>query len=192
MKYFLTQMEIFIKNMVCPRCIRVVNEELSANGFKVESVELGKAVIAGDEVDTKTLADVLEKNGFELLEEKSAKLVNEIKTFLIGYIRKGELSEPKLRISAVLEQKFRRDYSYLSHLFSQMESNTLEKFIINQKIEMIKEWLAYDELSLAEIAWQMGYSSTAHLSSQFRQVTGFSPSEFRNKKGHYRKSLDEI
>jgi AraC-like DNA-binding protein len=192
MKYFLTQMEIFIKNMVCPRCIRVVNEELSSNGFKVESVELGKAVIAGDTVDTKTLADVLEKNGFELLEEKSAKLVSEMKTFLIGYIRKGELSEPKLKISAVLEQKFRRDHSYLSHLFSQMENNTLEKFIINQKIEMIKEWLAYDELSLAEIAWQLGYSSTAHLSNQFRQVTGFSPSEFRNKKGHYRKSLDEI
>jgi AraC-like DNA-binding protein len=155
-------------------------------------VELGKAVISDAPADMERIATILKENGFELLEEKSAKLVNEIKTFLIQYIRQGKLSDMKMKVSAVLEDHFRRDYSYLSHLFSQMENSTIEKYLIAQKIELIKEWLAYNELSLSQMAWELGYSSVAHLSSQFKQVTGFSPSEFRNLKNHQRRSLDEI
>jgi AraC-like DNA-binding protein len=185
-------MELFIKNMVCPRCIRVVTEELTSNGFVVEKVELGKAVITEENPDMAKLSEVLKRNGFELLEEKSAKLVNEIKTFLIRYIRQGNLSEQKLKLSAVLEDHFKRDYNYMSHLFSQMESSTIEKYIIAQKVELIKEWLVYNEQTLSQMAWELGYSSVAHLSSQFRQVTGFSPTEFKNLKNHHRKGLDEI
>ncbi len=185
-------MEIFIKNMVCPRCIRVVTEQLSANGFKVENVELGKAIITSDPVDLGKILTILKENGFELLEEKSAKLVNEIKTFLIQFIRQANLSEQKLKVSAILEDKFQRDYNYLSHLFSQMENTTIEKYIISQKIELIKEWLVYNELSLSQMSWKLGYSSVAHLSSQFKQVTGFSPTDFKNLKNHQRKSLDAI
>lgn len=185
-------MEIFIKNMVCPRCIRVVSEELSKSGFVTENVELGRAQILNEPVDINKLSKLLKDNGFELLEEKIAKLVNEIKTFLIQYIRRGNLSEQKLKLSAILEEQFQRDYNYLSHLYSQMENNTIEKFIIAQKIEMIKEWLVYNELSLSQMAWELGYSSVAHLSSQFKQVTGFTPTEFKNLKNHQRKGLDEF
>ena len=185
-------MEIFIKNMVCPRCIKVVTDELTSNGFKLGKVELGKVDILNEPIDFNKLADILQDNGFELLEEKSAKLINEIKTFLIQYIRKGNLSEQKLKLSAVLEEKFQRDYNYMSHLFSQIENSTIEKYIIALKVELIKEWLAYNEQTLSEIAWELGYSSVAHLSSQFKQVTGFSPTEFKNLKNHVRKGLDEI
>jgi AraC-like DNA-binding protein len=185
-------MEVFVKNMVCPRCIKVVSDELTANGFKLGNVELGKVEILNGTVDFGKLASILQKNGFELLEEKSAKLINEIKTFLIQYIRQGNLSEQKLKLSAMLEEKFRRDYSYMSHLFSQIENSTIEKYIIALKVELIKEWLAYNELTLSQMAWELGYSSVAHLSSQFKQVTGFSPTEFKNLKNHTRKGLDEI
>lgn len=185
-------MELFIKNMVCPRCIRVVTEELTANGFFIEEIELGKAVISGHNPDLTKISDVLKRNGFELLEEKSAKLVNEIKIFLLQYIRQGNLSEQKFKLSAILENHFKRDYNYLSHLFSQMENSTIEKYIIAQKVELIKEWLVYNELTLSQMAWELGYSSVAHLSSQFRQVTGFSPTGFKNLKNHHRKGLDEI
>lgn len=185
-------MEIFIKNMVCPRCIRVVTEELTRAGFTVRSVALGKAEVEAQPQDISKIAEILRNNGFELLEERTAKLINEIKTFLIQFIREGNLSEQKLKISAILEEKFQRDYNYLSHLFSQSESSTIEKFIIAQKIELIKEWLVYNELTLSQMAWELGYSSVAHLSSQFRQVTGFSPSEFKSLKNHHRKGLEEI
>lgn len=178
--------------MVCPRCIRVVTEELGTNGFSVGKVELGRAEIQNDSPDMAKLSEILLKNGFELLEEKTAKLINEIKTFLIQYIRSGNLSEQKLKLSAILEDTFKRDYNYLSHLFSQVENSTIEKYIIALKVEMIKEWLAYNELSLSQMAWELGYSSVAHLSSQFKQVTGFSPTEFKNLKNHQRKNLDEI
>lgn len=178
--------------MVCPRCIRVVTEELNSAGFVVEYIELGKAVISGTNPDMPKLSEILKKNGFVLLEEKSAKLVNEIKTFLIRHIRQGNLSEEKLKLSAILEEHFKRDYNYLSHLFSQMENSTIEKYIIAQKIELIKEWLVYNEQTLSQMAWELGYSSVSHLSSQFRQVTGFSPTEFKNLKNHQRKGLDEL
>jgi AraC-like DNA-binding protein len=185
-------MEVFIKNMVCPRCIRVVAEELAKNGFEAEHVELGKAQILNKSIDVEKLSRLLKDNGFELLEEKTAKLINEIKTFLIQYIRQGNLSEQKLKLSAILEEQFHRDYNYLSHLFSQTENSTIEKYIIAQKIELIKEWLVYNELSLSQMAWELGYSSVAHLSSQFKQVTGFTPTEFKHLKNHQRKGLDEI
>ncbi len=185
-------MELFIKNMVCPRCIRVVNEELTTNGFIVEDIELGKVVITSQNPDLAKISEILKNNGFELLEEKSAKLVSEIKTFLLQYTRQGNLSEQKLKLSAILEDHFQRDYNYLSHLFSQMENSTIEKYIIALKVELIKEWLVYNELTLSQMSWELGYSSVAHLSSQFRQVTGFSPTEFKNLKNHHRKGLDEI
>ncbi|NJO69348.1 MAG: helix-turn-helix transcriptional regulator [Bacteroidetes bacterium] len=185
-------MEIYIKNMVCPRCIRVVDEELTKNGIPFSHIELGKVQLVEDNPDLNKIAEILKENGFELLEEKAAQLVSEIKTFLIGYIRGAGLSEQKYKVSVLLEEKFRRDYSYLSHLFSQMENNTLEKFIITQKIELIKEWLVYNELSLSDMAYKLAYSSVAHLSSQFKQVTGFTPTEFKNLKNHLRRSIDEI
>jgi AraC family transcriptional regulator len=183
---------INIKNMVCDRCIRVVKEELERAGLNVTSVQLGKVVIDQSSVDLPQISSILSANGFELLEEKSAQLINEIKLFVIDLIRSGSLKENKLKMSTVLEEHFHKDYGYLSQIFSQAENNTIEKFIIHQKTELVKEWLIYDEMSLAEIADELGYSSTAHLSSQFKQVTGFSPTAFKNLKSHHRQSLDQL
>jgi AraC family transcriptional regulator len=183
---------IYIKNMVCPRCVRVVSEELTKAGFHVLQVELGKAVLSDADPDKAKLARVLQENGFELLEEKSARFISEMKVFIIGYIREDHSGEEKQKLSAVLERHFGREYGYLSQIFSASENSTLEKFVIAQKIELVKEWLVYNELTLSEIAWKLGYKSVAHLSSQFRQLTGFSPTEFKKLKDHHRKSLDSI
>lgn len=184
--------KIHIKNMVCPRCVKVVRDELTEAGFNVETVELGSAVINDENIDKKLLEKILSENGFELLEEKSARLVNEIKLFVIDYIRNGKIEDDSIKLSTRLEERFGREYGYLSHLFSISENSTLEKFIISQKIELVKEWLVYDELSLSEMCWKLGYKNVSYLSSQFRQITGFSPSEFKKLKDHNRKTLDSL
>jgi AraC-like DNA-binding protein len=183
---------IYIKNMVCPRCIRVVNEELTKAGFKIDLVELGKAILSDGDPDKVKIARVLQENGFELLEEKSARLINDLKVFIIQTIRKDHSKEEKQKFSLLLEKHFAKEYGYLSQIFSASENSTLEKFVIAQKIELVKEWLVYNELTLSEVAWKLGYKSVAHLSSQFKQLTGFSPTEFKKLKDHHRKSLDSI
>ena len=178
--------------MVCPRCIRVVSEELFKAGFTVDDIQLGSAVIKDAHPDRKMLTEILRDNGFELLEEKSARLINEIKVFIINYIRKGYIENDQIKLSIRLVERFGKDYGYLSHIFSLSENITLEKYIIAQKMEIVKEWLVYDEMTLSEMSWKLGYKSVAYLSSQFKQITGFSPTEFKKLKDHNRKSLDSV
>ncbi|MES2621908.1 MAG: AraC family transcriptional regulator [Bacteroidota bacterium] len=185
-------MKIAIKNMVCQRCVRVVKEELEKAGFHTLSVSLGEAELKEENADPAKLAKVLADNGFELLEEKSARLINDIKHFVTNLIRSGKLEDGHLKFSKLLEEEFHKEYGYISQLFTQSESSTLEKYIIAQKVERVKEWLAYDELTLSEMANRLGYSSVAYLSSQFKQVTGFTPSEFKKLKHHSRKGIDEV
>lgn len=184
--------KIYIKNMVCPRCIRVVRDELLKAGFDVGSVELGSAVIKNENPDKKILKKILSDNGFELLEEKSARLINDVKLFVIDYIRNGKIEDDNMKFSSRLETYFGKEYGYLSHMFSVSENTTLEKYIIAQKIELIKEWLVYNELSLSEIAWKLGYKNVSYLSNQFKQITGFPPTEFKKLKDHKRKALDSL
>lgn len=178
--------------MVCQRCVRVVKEELEKAGFHPVEVVLGSVVLKEETPDMQALAKVLKDNGFELLEEKPARLINEIKKFVVSYIRSGKLQIPSTKFSRLLEMEFHKDYGYLSQLFSQAENTTLEKYVIAQKVEQIKEWLVYDELTVSEMSYRLGYSSVAHLSNQFKQVTGFSPSEFKRLKHHVRKGIDEV
>lgn len=178
--------------MVCQRCVRVVSEELKHAGFTPLRVELGQVELAENEVDLPRIGALLHANGFALLEEKSARLVNDIKAFVIALVRSGKLQDSKEKLSALIETHFHKDYGHLSHLFSQAESTTLERYIIAQKVELVKEWLAYGELNLSEMAYKLGYSSVAHLSAQFKQVTGFTPSGFKQLKHHHRKGLDEL
>ena len=178
--------------MVCQRCKRVVKEELEKAGFHVEHVELGKVVLSDENTDRDLLSRVLRDNGFDLLEEKSARLVNDIKTFIIQLIRQGELEVNKRKLSSLLEDHFFKEYKSLSQLFSNSENMTLEKYFIIQKVEQVKEWLVYNELTLSEMSFKLGYSSVAHLSSQFKQVTGFTPSAFKELKDHQRKNLDNL
>ena len=183
---------LHIKNMVCQRCVRVVREELERAGYKPLRVELGEAEIADEDTNRGKLAALLAANGFELLEEKSAKLVNDIKAFVIALVRSGKLENEKQKLSELVEAHFHKDYGYLSQLFTQAKTTTLERYIIAQKVELVKEWLAYGELTLSQMAVKLGYSSVAHLSAQFKQITGFTPSAFKQLKHHKRKGLDEL
>ena len=121
-------------------------------------------------------SDALKKVGFELIDDSRSKLIEQMKTFIINTVHYGD-EQPKKNYSQLLSNHLHHDYSYLSNLFSEVEGITIEQYIINQKIEKVKELLMYDELSLSQIALQLGYSSTAHLSTQFKKLTGFTPNK---------------
>ena len=172
---------LLIKNMVCPQCIRVVTEDLSALGLQVHRVVLGEADVSAPEGAEPDLAAVrrrLEAAGFALLEDPRAQLVEQIKTLLVTLIHYPPPGPRRLIYSNYLVEHLDRDYHYLSHLFSAEEGLTIEKFSIRQKVERAKELIGYGELSMAQVAEQLGYSSPAHLSRQFGQVTGLTPTEF--------------
>ena len=185
---------LHIKNMVCNRCIRVVTEELTRLGLELKKVELGE-VIVNDEPDEEKLKEVdkvLRENGFELIDDKKGQLIDHIKTVIIELIHYQREKDEHINFSDYLSKEIGYDYSYLSNLFSSVEGTTIEQYIIHQKIEKAKELLVYDELTLSEIAWQLGYSSVQHLSRQFKKVTGFTPSHFKKIKENRRKPLDKV
>ena len=179
--------------MVCDRCIIVVRQELAKLGITPTSIVLG-------EVETSTvlseeqlgkLKHNLAEAGFELLDDNKQKLIEKIKTVIIGQIHYSD-ADDKHNFSKILSQELRKDYSYLSALFSEVESITIEKYIINQKIEKAKELLVYNQLSLSEISYQLGYSSVGHLSAQFKKITGLTPSHFKKLGGNRRTPLDKV
>ena len=180
--------------MVCARCIKVVKEELEKLGLNVENVILGEAVVSSRvEIDENKIRDVLEQNGFELIDDKQAKIIEKIKVIVIELIQNQ--SEDKLtgtNFSDYISEKVDKSYQYISSLFSSHEGVTLETYIINQKIEKVKELLIYNELSLTEISYRLGYSSVQHLSSQFKKITGLTPSEFKQLREKNRKPLDKV
>ncbi len=186
-------MKIYVKNMVCPRCIMAVRSLLEELGWPPLSIDLGVAEIERElSVEEITiLSDRLHQLGFELIENTPARIVERIKNAIVRLIHYSE-EEQKQNYSAYLEAQLNRDYTYLSNLFSEMEEMTIEKYIILQKIERVKELLTYDELSLSEIADKMGYSSVAYLSSRFKKETGMTPGKFKQLKNNKRKSLDDV
>ena len=190
----MSSIELKIKNMVCPRCIKVVKQELESLGYKTLVERLGSARIeyTGDKPDLNAISKTLEKNGFELLIEKNAILIEEIKTIIIDLIYKGSLEEMSINLSSHLSTMLSHDYSHISTLFSSVEGITIEKYFILQKIERVKELLIYDELSLTQISYELGYSNVQYLSSQFKKVTGMSTSEFKSLRGRNRVTLDKI
>lgn len=188
-------MKLFVKHMVCGRCKRVVREELERLGLTVRSVELGEVEV--DELPAdRTLDDirrVLAENEFELLDDRRTVLIEQIKKLIINEVHHDQRDRPDHQnLSDFLAQKIGYEYSYLSHLFSSLEGMTIEKYVIAQKIEKVKEYLRYGELTLSEIAWRLGYSSTQHLSNQFKQVVGLTPGEFKRLASSERKDLDKI
>ncbi|MDQ2752483.1 MAG: AraC family transcriptional regulator [Bacteroidota bacterium] len=179
--------------MVCDRCILVVKQELDKLQLTQVAITLGEVEIA-DEVtheQLKQLKNNLASVGFEVLDDGKKKLIEKIKTIIIEQIHYLD-ADDKHNFSEILSQKLHKDYSYLSALFSEVESITIEKYIINQKTEKVKELLVYDELNLSEIAYKLGYSSVAHLSAQFKKTTGLTPSHFKKLGGIHRKPLDKV
>lgn len=186
--------ELHIKNMVCGRCIKSVTGIFEQTGVAPESVELGIVRLkeALNEEQLKKIKMLLEAEGFVLLDDHKAKLVDEIKRVIIELVHYGNLDEMNENLSNYLAGKLYKEYSWLSNLFSSVENTTIEQYFILQKIEKVKEWLVYNEFTLNEIAFKLGYSSTAHLSSQFKKVTGFTPSQFKLLKDHHRKPIDRV
>lgn len=190
-------MEIYIKNMVCNRCITAVQNELIKLDLHPIDVRMGIVKLMEEELDEQklnTLNRNLNELGFELLDNSRSRLIEQIKNLIIGIIHHSEVSEQKLNWSKLISDKVFHEYNYLSTLFSSVEGITIEQFIIRQKIERVKELLFYDELSLGEIADQLGYSSIAHLSAQFKKITGLTPTQFKNSRHQdkHRKSIDSV
>lgn len=185
--------QLNIRNMVCPRCIMVVRETLEDLGFEVLDVELGRAVVAPkDSIPLEKVDEELNEYGFELIHGKNQQLIEQIKTELIGYVQQLENTEDPPKISDYLTDKLHQNYSSLSTMFSENEDITVEKYLIHLKIERVKELLSYGELTLSEIAWKLNYSSVAHLSNQFKQITGMSVTDYKKARDSFRKPLDGI
>jgi len=188
-------MKVYIKNMVCDRCNLVVSELLSDLKFNPVSVVLGEVDFGEKELTSTEIESIrvaIEPLGFELINNKKSRLIERIKASIIEMVHSQEALKP-VKLSDYLKNKLNYDYSYLSTLFSSVEGITIEHYLINQKIEKVKELLVYDELSLTEISHRLGYSSLAHLSGQFKKVTGLSPSHFKQLKDHLqRRSLDKL
>ena len=180
--------------MVCHRCKMVIKTELEKVGLHSLAIELGEVVIEEKELTEEQkgkLAQVLQALGFELIDDKRSKQIEQIKTLIIDTIHYKD-DQPKQNFSDLIAKHLHHDYSYLSNLFSEVEGITIEQYIINQRIEKVKKLLMYGELSLSQIAFNLGYSSTAHLSNQFKKLTGLTPSQFKEIGRQSRQSLDDV
>jgi len=186
--------KLFIKNMVCNRCIMAVESELNKLNLKPVSVILGEAIVETepDPVTLEKLRQDLQEVGFELIDDKKSRLVEQIKTEIISYIHYDKEVEGYVNFSDHLSRTLKHEYSYLSNLFSSVVGTTIEKYIILQRIEKVKELLVYGELTLSEIAWKTGYSSVQHLSNQFKKIIGMSPTAYKKMQIHNRKALDAV
>lgn len=186
-------MKLYIKNMVCSRCKMVVKTEIEKIGLLPLSVELGEVEIEGN-LSKERLAsfdNALKSVGFELIDNKKSQTIEKIKNAIITLVHHSD-QEIKTNLSAFIISQIHQDYNYLSNLFSEVEGTTIEKYFISQRIERAKELIVYDELTLSEIANQLGYSSVAYLSNQFKKTTGFTPSYFRSLKENKRKNIEEL
>jgi AraC family transcriptional regulator len=186
-------MHLIIKNMVCPRCITSVEQLLAKNELQANHVRLGEVELAKEpNIDQlKQFAEDLKRTGFELLDDQKMRLIEQVKNLLIQKVQSGNIDE-HFTISKYITDTIFKDYSSISRLFSEVEGITIEQFFILQKVEKTKEWLIYDEQSLSQIAFNLGYSSTQHLSSQFKKLTGMTPTQFKQLGAIHRKPIDKV
>ncbi len=183
--------------MVCHRCVLVVRQELEKLGLHPDKVSLGEVVLKEDHLSEEIILQLdtsLLNLGFKRMDDRKARLIESIKNKVINLIHHTNDEVLKFNWSTLLAEALNHEYNYLSALFSSVEGITLEQYIIRQKIERVKELLLYDELTLSEIADKLGYSSVAHLSSQFKKVTGLTPSDLKKSRSvdHNRKPIDSV
>lgn len=186
-------MKLYIRNMVCIRCKMVVMQELKKLSLHSVMVELGEVEILEtlSPLQLNKFSDALLKHGLELMDNKKSILIEKIKNTIVELIHYAD--EPqKINFSNYLSEKLNHNYTYLANLFSCTVGINIEHFIITHKIELVKELLVYDELSLTEISYKLHYSSVAHLSNQFKKITGLTPSHFKELKNYRRKSIVDI
>jgi len=179
--------------MVSERCKMVVKDELKKLGLHFIIVDMGEVEIMESLTDDQRelVRAALHQIGLELMDDKKAVLIEKIKNVIIEMVHyKDDL--PKVNFSHYLSEKLDYDYTYLANLFSEVQGTTIEKFIISHKIEMAKELIIYDELSLSEISWKMHYSSVAHFSNQFKKITGLTPTHFKQLKNKRRRAIEDV
>lgn len=179
--------------MVCGRCKMVVKSEFEKLGLQTISVELGEVEL--QETITENQKEILLKNlrtlGFDFIDDKKSKTIEKIKNLIVDLVHHKN-NELKINLSDYLVENLNQDYSTLSNLFSEIENTTIEKYFISQKIEKVKELLLYNELSLSEIADLLNYSNVAHLSNQFKKITGFSPTHYKQSKDKNRIQIEHL
>jgi len=183
--------KIHVKNMVCSRCTEAVEYIFKEQGVVIKNIELGQVIV--DEITEQQILSIesnLNQKGFEILKEKNSILIQKIKNIIINHVESHP--ESKQKFSEFLSKKIGYDYSYISRIFSSNTGYTIEKYFSLQRIEKTKELIKYDELNLSEIAYKLNYSSVAHLSKQFKQITGMNPSEFKRQQSLQRKGIDQI
>jgi len=179
--------------MVCSRCKMVVKSEFEKLGLQTIAVELGEVELANEISDEQKhiLLENLQAVGFDLIDDKKSKTVERIKTLIIDLVHHKN-NDLKVNLSDYLAEDLSQDYNSLSNLFSEIENTTIEKYFISQKIEKVKELLVYNELSLSEIADILNYSNVAHLSNQFKKITGFTPTSFKKSKDKKRIQIENL
>jgi AraC-like DNA-binding protein len=185
-------LKLYIKYMVSMRCKMAVKEELKKLGLHF-IVDMGVADIM-ENISAEQREQIrlgLLKSGLELMDDKKSVLIEKIKNVIIEMVHYSE-EIPKVNFSDFLSQKLNYDYTYLANMFSDVQGTTIENFIITHKIERVKELIIYNEYNLTEIAWKMHYSSVAHLSNQFKKVTGLTPSHFKNLKDKRRIPIEDV
>lgn len=186
-------MDIYIKNMVCDRCIMTVSQIFREAGSENAKVEMGRVTV-NDTPSEEVMGNIrnrLKNVGFEIIEDAKSRLIENIKKVIIDFVYHHP-NPLKINFSEYLAEKLHKDYNYLSTLFSSVTSSTIEKYLISLRVERVKELLVYDEKTLSEIAFEMGYSSVAHLSGQFKRITGFTPSWYKNLADKKRQSIDKV
>jgi AraC family transcriptional regulator len=180
--------------MVCSRCIKSVAVIFSELNIPYIKVLLGEVLLTNpiNDLTKEILNEKLKAEGFEIIDDRKSQIISRIKKIIVEYVQNPDQKSKKINLSKYLSENLHYDYTYLSSLFSSVEGQTVEKYLIAQKIEKAKELLVYDELTLSEIAYKLGYSSVAHLSNQFKQVTGLTPTHFKSVGAAKRISLDSI
>lgn len=178
--------------MVCPRCITAVEQTLSKLKIPYTKVKLGEAIVTTNNVDCYTLNKELKEIGFEVIQSKNQKLVEKIKTLIVDLIHHNNDDNLKINFSEYLSKNIGYDYSYISNVFSKEENTTIEKYIILQKMERVKELIDYNEMNFSEIAYSLNYSSSSYLANQFKKVTGLTLSEYKKSKLEKRNVIDNL
>ncbi len=184
--------EIAVKNMVCNRCVKVIKVELQKNNIDFVNVDLGAIKFKKEisEENKEKLKNILKKEGFEIVKNRESKIINELKILIIENVHYEKEKTANQNYSDFISKNLKVDYSYVSKVFSEIEGKTIEHFIIEQKIERAKELLVYGELTISQISYDLNYSSPQHLSRQFKQISGLTPTQFKTIRK--RKKLDTI
>jgi len=186
-------MKLYVKNMVCRRCITAVQKVFVDNGYELTAISLGEVdtMQTLDKKHETRINEELKRLGFEIIDDRKSRIIEKIKNLIVDLIHHSK-DRVTVNISDYLTSQMNYEYNYLSNLFSEVEGNTIEKYFISQKIEKIKELLIYDELTLNEIAFKLGYSSAAYLSTQFKKVTGLTPGYFKTIKSNKRGNIEDL